>query len=73
MCCNRKHRLRERDCSGQGYGNGHGHRSGNCNGQGRGFGLNRRFISKSEKEECLKKYRAELVKEIAGIDEALSE
>lgn len=63
MCCNRKHRLRERECSCNGRGKDHGN----------GFGLNRRFITKAEKVETLKKYREELVKEIAGIDEELSE
>jgi hypothetical protein len=36
-------------------------------------GFTRRFVSAEERRECLKQYREELEKEIAGVDERIQE
>ncbi len=61
-----------------GFGKGHrgssGHHGSDCGcGEHSGHGIRRRFISKAEKVEHLEKYKDQLQKELAGLEEHIAE
>ena len=59
---------------GRGHRGGQGHHGSDCGCEGHsGHGIRRRFISKAEKVEHLEKYKDQLQKELAGLEEHIAE